>query len=75
VSAFGAHRVRLDVNLTRYHVHLTPGVMGVSVPGRKTTDFGVSDRFWAVEYDCCGHVMDTIADNLTVIDPPGGDAL
>ncbi len=69
MSAYGAHRVRLNVDLTRYHLHLKPGELGVSVPGRKTTEFGGMDHFWAVEYDCCGHVMDTVTDNLTVLNP------
>lgn len=68
MAAYSTDRVRLDTDLTRYHEHLKPGVEGVSVPGRETTDFGSSDRFWAIKYDCCGVVMDTITDNLTIID-------
>jgi hypothetical protein len=69
MSAYGAHRVRLDVDLTRYHQHLVPGAEGVSVPGMKTTDWGYQDRFWAIKYDCCGHIMDTLLTSLTIAEP------
>lgn len=68
MAAYGIHRVRLDTNLTAYHPHLTPGTEGVSVPDVRTTEWGYQDRFWAVRYDCCGHVMDTVLDSLTVLD-------
>ncbi len=66
MNAYGSHRVRLDVDLTRYHPHLVPGVEGISEPGVRTTEWGWQDRFWAVRYDCCGHVMDTLTSSLTV---------
>ncbi len=68
MAAFGAHRVRLDVDLARYHEHLKPGIEGTSVPGVKTTVWGYQDRFWAVRYDCCGRVMDTLTSSLTVLE-------
>jgi hypothetical protein len=66
MSAFGVHRVRLDVDLTRFHPHLVPGIEGTSVPGMITTEWGYQDRFWAIKYDCCGHTMDTLLTSLTV---------
>jgi hypothetical protein len=67
MSAYGVHRVQLDVDLTRYHQHLLPGAQGVSVPDVKTTVWGYQDRFWAVRYDCCGHTMDTLTKSLTLL--------
>ena len=74
MSAYGYHRVRLTTDLTRYHPHLKPGTEGTSQPDVKTTEWGYQDRFWAVKYDCCGHVMDTLLDGLTVIDEPESGA-
>jgi hypothetical protein len=68
MSAYGTHRVRLTVDLSRYHEHLKPGAEGISVPGVKTTVWGYQDRFWAVRYDCCGHLMDTLLASLAVVD-------
>jgi hypothetical protein len=68
MSAFGTNRVRLNIDLTRYHRHLVPGIEGTSVPGLKTTDWGYQDRFWAIRWDCCGHTMDTLLDSITIED-------
>jgi hypothetical protein len=70
MSAYGTHRVRHGTDLTRYHQHLQPGIEGASVPGVKTTEWGYQDRFWAIRWDCCGHVMDTLLSSLTVLPEP-----
>lgn len=58
--------VTLNVDLTRYHHHLEPGVTGHLIPGLKTTMWGSSDRFGAVRFDCCGATLDIVLQNLTV---------
>jgi hypothetical protein len=68
MAAYTVERVRLNTDLTRYHVHLLPGVEGTTVPRRATTEWGWQDRFAAVEWDCCGHVMDTLWTGLDDVD-------
>jgi hypothetical protein len=65
-----AYRVRLHVDLTRYHEHLSPGVEGVMVPGKICHPRGGSKLFVAVQFDCCGHTLDVLNNgDLEIIDP------
>lgn len=59
-------RCTLQVPLTKYHPHLVPGVQGTLVPHQKTTEWGWSDRFGAVKFDCCGHTLDIVLANLVI---------
>lgn len=59
-------RCTLQTDLTRYHSHLTAGAKGVLVPKIQTTKWGVNDRFGAVKFDCCGHTLDIVLDNLVI---------
>lgn len=63
-------RVRLLKDLTKYHEHLVPGVEGIMVPNVKTTPYGNFDRFGAVKFDCCGHLIDILLTNLEFIFTP-----
>jgi hypothetical protein len=58
-------KVRLNVDLTRYHRHLVPGVTGTVIPDLKCSMWGSQDRFGAVRFDCCGVTMDIVLANLT----------
>lgn len=58
--------VTLNVDLTRYHSHLKPGMAGTLVPNLKCSMYGWQDRFGAVEFDCCGTTMDIVLSNLTI---------
>ena len=67
---YGRHsqRVRLDVDLTRYHRHLAAGATGTLEPMAKVGEWGSSDHFGAVRFDCCGERLDIVLRNLTEID-------
>jgi len=60
-----SRKVKLDVDLTKYHGHLVPGVTGTMIPDRKCSMWGSQDRFGAVRFDCCGITMDIVIRNLT----------
>ena len=59
-------RVTLNVDLTQYHGHLTPGVTGTLIPDLKCSMWGSYDRFGAVRFDCCGATLDILLGNLTI---------
>lgn len=61
-------RCTLQVDLTRYHPHLVPGVHGTLVPEVMTTRWGPDNRFGAVKFDCCGHTLDIVLANLDIED-------
>lgn len=63
-------RCTLQTDLTRYHSHLVHGSKGVLVPKVKTTNWGSSERFGAVKFDCCGHTLDIVLDNLDIEGAP-----
>lgn len=58
-------RVRLKVDLTRYHKHLEVGAAGWILPGVKVSDWGSQDRFGAVKFDCCGATLDIVTSGLS----------
>ncbi len=66
-------RCTLQVNLVRYHPHLVPGLQGTLVPLVETTSWGKNPRFGAVKFDCCGHTLDIVLDNLTIEVSPGDE--
>jgi hypothetical protein len=59
-------RVQLTADLTRYHNHLVPGVMGTTIPNVKVGIWGSQDRFVAVRFDCCGETLDILWNSLKV---------
>lgn len=61
-------RCTLMVPLRRYHDHLLPGLKGTLLPGVETTSWGKNPRFGAVRFDCCGHTLDIVLDNLVIDD-------
>lgn len=67
-------RVRLDVDLTRYHRHLEVGATGRLLPMVKVGIWGSTDRFGAVRFDCCGETLDVVLSQLTDIDEAGAPA-
>jgi hypothetical protein len=66
--------VTLNTDLTRYHDHLVPGTTGTVLPAIKTSVWGSQDRFGAVRFDCCGHLMDVVLGNLTIHDARFSDS-
>lgn len=64
-----AYRVRLHVDLSKYHEHLVPGVDGVMVPHKICSKRGGTKHFVAVQFDCCGHTLDVLNNgDLEIID-------
>lgn len=64
-----AYRVKLHVDLTKYHEHLVPGVEGVMVPNKICSKRGGTAHFVAVQFDCCGHTLDVLNNgDLEIID-------
>jgi len=59
-------RCTLQMGLRRYHEHLVPGLKGTLLPGVMTTSWGQSPRFGAVRFDCCGHTLDIVLENLDI---------
>jgi hypothetical protein len=59
-------KVRLVVDLTSYHQHLTEGATGTLIPGAACDIWSqASDRFGVVRFDCCGHRRDIVLTSLT----------
>ena len=61
-------RVKLTVNLTRYHEHLIPGVEGITLPRVKMSDWGWQDRFSAIQFDCCGKAIDVLESGFEILE-------
>ena len=60
-------RVKLKIDLTKYHPSCIVGAEGYIIPGLKTTKFGHQDRFGAVQFDN-GVLMDVLINELDFLE-------
>lgn len=59
-------RVKLIIDLTKYHSECIIGMLGWSIPDYKVSYFGSQDRFVAVKFDN-GIILDVLWKSLEIL--------